>query len=453
MTEGSSGPRVIVVGGGFTGLVTAYHLSRGGARVALHEAGSELGGIAGVFPFGGAWVEKFYHHVLGSDHELFQLLRDLQAEDLLGWHPGGVGYFTGGRLYRWGGPLDLLRFRPLSLGDKIRFGRSLLRIAKVEDWQLLDDLPAVDWLRRLSGERVTEAVWVPLLKGKWGDHYPEIPATWVWRRVKQRVESRDSAAGGERLGYIRGSTRSLADLLRRRIEEAGGQVVTGSRVQEVLTAGARLRGVFVAGQVLPCDAVVLTQALPLVRDLVPGLPEDYRRRLEETPYLAVIQFALELDRRLSPVYWLNIDDGRIPFVGAIEHTNFIGPEEYGGRHLVYLANYHRRDDPQLELSEEELFRKYFEGLRVIHPRLEAEWIRQRHLFREECAHSVRTLGYHRRKLDYATPVPGVFLATDALVYPQDRGLTVAARLGQEVAGRVLALGEQARSAGGAESAG
>jgi hypothetical protein len=41
----------------------------------------------------------------------------------------------------------------------------------------------------------------------------------------------------------------------------------------------------------------------------------------------------------------NINDPGFPFVGVIEHTNFVSPENYKDTQIVYLLRYLSRDDP------------------------------------------------------------------------------------------------------------
>jgi protoporphyrinogen oxidase len=48
---------------------------------------------------------------------------------------------------------------------------------------------------------------------------------------------------------------------------------------------------------------------------------------------------LELDRSLSPYYWLNVGDRDMPFGGVIEQTNVLPPSTYGGRHVVDISSY------------------------------------------------------------------------------------------------------------------
>ncbi|MFQ5896561.1 MAG: hydantoinase B/oxoprolinase family protein, partial [Nitrospinota bacterium] len=47
-----------------------------------------------------------------------------------------------------------------------------------------------------------------------------------------------------------------------------------------------------------------------------------------------------------------------PFVAAIEHTNLIGPEHYGGKHIVYLSNYLDTGHRLYGLGHEELLEEY-----------------------------------------------------------------------------------------------
>ena len=78
---------------------------------------------------------------------------------------------------------------------------------------------------------------------------------------------------------------------------------------------------------------------------MPDLPEDYLGRLTDKVYLAAVLVILVMDRSLSPHYWTYVGDRSLPFLGIIEHTNFIPPEHYGDAHIAYLTNYLERDDP------------------------------------------------------------------------------------------------------------
>ena len=71
--------KVVVVGGGFSGLVTAYYLSRRGFSVDLHEASSRLGGLLGTEKSDSGMIETAANGFILND-TLMELLEELDLE-------------------------------------------------------------------------------------------------------------------------------------------------------------------------------------------------------------------------------------------------------------------------------------------------------------------------------------------------------------------------------------
>ena len=63
-------PSAIVIGGGITGLVTAYKLSKKGYKVTVFESSYFLGGQASVINIDGNKIERGYHHLFKNDKEI-----------------------------------------------------------------------------------------------------------------------------------------------------------------------------------------------------------------------------------------------------------------------------------------------------------------------------------------------------------------------------------------------
>ena len=76
LTSTVSNHQVAVLGGGISGLVSAYRLLQQGAGVTLFEASDALGGLGGTFEYRGAVMEQFYHVMLNSDGPLLSLLKE-----------------------------------------------------------------------------------------------------------------------------------------------------------------------------------------------------------------------------------------------------------------------------------------------------------------------------------------------------------------------------------------
>jgi protoporphyrinogen oxidase len=320
-------------------------------------------------------------------------------------------------------------------------------------------MTARDWIRRRMGRQAWEKVWGPLLRGKFGDRADDIAMVWLWSKLMLRRSIRGGTVREERLGYPRRSWERLFDALRARIGRAGGRVLIDRPAARVdlaeddrgLVVVPGAPGSFRRGHdprafdtLAPevYDACLCTVPNDVFRGLLGerlgrAVGDEYLGRLDRIEYFTALCLLLEIDRRFSPYYWTNIGDRRLPFVGLVEHTNFVGPERYDGRRFLYVANYLERGHELLDLDADELLDRYDDGLRQVNPDWSGARVRNRWLFREPAGQPIVDVGYRRRMPPLETGVPGLFLANTTQVYPEDRGTNYAVRLGDEVAGRML----------------
>lgn len=427
--------RVAVVGGGIAGLAAAYRLLQAGHQVSLFEAEPSLGGLVRTFEVGGERLESFYHHLFSSDTTIIRLIDELGLGDRLTWRDSKVGFFEGGRIYDFVTPLELLRFRPLPPLDRVRLGLMALRLRRQERWDQFEGVTARDWILSNVSPRVFDVVWGPLLRGKFGEAGDEVSMVWLWSKIHLRFASR---RGGptqkEQLGYLMGSFGVYIDELGRRLREGGANVRVGTPVQEVVIEDGRASGLLLAnGERVSADAVIAAMASHAFERLVPSLPDDYRSKLTSVRWQWALCMILTLRESLSHIYWLNIGEPGMPFLALVEHTNFIGPEHYGGQHVLYISNYLRPDHPYLELSEKQLWELFLPALQRINPRFSADWVKERWLFKGPYAQPIVTTGYRRLIPEHRTPVPGLYLATMSQIYPEDRGQNYSIMMGERVA--------------------
>lgn len=433
-SAGSKKPHVVVVGAGFTGLAAAFDLTRQGVAVTVLEAEDEAGGLAASFSLeGGARIERFYHHWFTSDRHVMQLIADLGASGEVTTRATRTAVYRANRMYRLATPLDLLRFSALSPLDRLRLGWLALRARMVRDWRALEHISAERWLIRLAGENVYRVVWEPLLRGKFGALAPEVSAVWIWNKLKLRGGSRGKD-GAEHLAYYRGGFSALVARLEEAIRAAGGRILTGTAATGLACTGGRVQGVASPDGVFACDAALLTTPLPVVAELMSGpLGDDAQRLYGRIEHLGNVCLILELDRSLSESYWLNVNDPSFPFVGVIEHTNFEPASSYGGRRLVYLSRYLPTDDPFYRLDDDATLAHCMPYLQTMFPHFERSWIRRHHVWRARHAQPVVRQSYATLIPPRASPVAGVFVASMAQIYPEDRGTNYAVREGRAVA--------------------
>lgn len=465
--------RVAVLGAGVAGLTAGYRLAGEGHECDVYERWPGLGGEAATLDVGGgALLERYYHHLFTSDRHMADLCDEIGLEDELESWPSTVAMFAEGALHPFTTPLDLLRFRPMSLPARLRMGLAVVMLQRrhhsVEPFEALT---IREWVERNMGAQAYAKVWGPLLRGKFGDRADLISMSWLWSKLQNRRQTKGEEAKQEMLVYPRGSFESISVRLRERIEEHGGRVL----IDRPAASLSRDDGGFLVTGGEPdswrCghdpreyprlaeperyDGVIATVPSDIFEQLLdPGLREavgpDYLGRLGSIEYFAALCMLLELDRRFSPFYWTNVADRDLRFIGLIEHTNLIPPERYGGRRFLYVANYLPRDDPLLELDAEELLSVYEPGLRKVNPAFSREWIRGRWLFRDPAAQPVVLPNYRERMPPLDTGVRGLVLANTTQVYPEDRGTNYAVRIADDAVRTLVA--QRPRDVAGSVSA-
>jgi len=430
-----------IIGGGVAGLTAAYRLLQKGHRVRLFEAGPSLGGLVRTFEIGAEPIECFYHHVFTTDTATVRLIQELGLGERLTWRPSTVGIFYDGRIYPFVTPMDLLRFTPVGLIDRVRLGLMGLYLRRQRDGSRYEGVTAKEWIRRFAGQRNLDVVWSPLLHGKFGDLDDELVMTWLWNKIHLRFASRGAGPSQrEVLGYLLGSFGAWIEAIIERVRGLGGELEASRPVQRIVSAAGRV-GLELAGEgqeTVFFDAVVATVANKIFQRIAPPLPEAYAEKLEGVPYQDALCLILTLKHPLSSTYWLNINDRSIPFLAVIEHTNFIEPGRYGGRHVVYFSNYLDKQSPLLSMDVDEVLNLYLPHIKRINPTFEESWIIDRWLFHGPDAQPVFTVGAGSRIPDHHTPVPGLYLANMSQIYPQDRGQNYSILLGENIADTVAA---------------
>ena len=431
--------RVGVIGGGAAGLAAAYELGTHGHEAIVYERAPFLGGHASTFDVGGTRLERGYHHLFTSDTDILDLIREIGLGHQIRLIDSKVGTLHGGKIYNFVTPMDLLRFTPISLADRLRLGFITLYLQRKKDWRVFEGVTAAEWLRNYSGQRCYEVFWGPMLRGKFGeDYYDQVGMAWIWGKIQTRFASRGKGMAKEKLVYPIGSFGEVFDVLAQRIGEQGGQVHMSASVSRIVVEDGRATGmeVTVEGEdagVQRFDAVIATTPSHIFPRLLPPLPDDYLSKLTGVNYMAAVLIVLVLNLPLSDVYWLNVADRSIPFVGVIEQTNFIGPEHYGGKHIVYLANYLSTSHPLYKMDHEELLQEYLPHLRKINPQFDLSWIETSYHHRIDGAQPIIGTNYSSRIPDHRSPFKGVYLANTTQVYPEDRGTNFSVRMGRRVA--------------------
>lgn len=413
----SSPKRIAIIGAGFTGLTAAYKLASFGNIVEVFEKDDKPGGLAiGIKLPRFSWsIEKHYHHLFTNDTAIRDLLTQVGLAQKLIFPPSKTSMYFNDMVFPFNTPKDFLSFPPLSILDRLRLAyvSAYLKGLPKSVALKLENRRAVDWIAKAYGKTVTDIVWLPLLKGKFGKYVKDVNMAWLWARIKKRTF---------KLGYIEGGFQTLAEILVEEIKKLGGKIHFNATFNE------KDRDKF--------DYCIVTTPTVGFLKIFPHLPSDYTKNLSSIPHLHALNLLMVGKNKFfsDNTYWLNINDRKFPFIAVVEHTNFIDPEHYGGQHLVYVGNYLPPSHPYLKMTKDELVALYLPFLKKINPKFDFEDSSLHfELFFGPYAQPVFPLGYSAKIPRFATPYKNVFLANMDMVYPWDRGTNYAVEIGTKVA--------------------
>lgn len=404
--------RVGVVGAGISGLTVALRLAQRGHQVEIFQREAEVGGLLGSCDLAGTRIERFYHFLCAGDRGYFALSRELGLADRVRFVPARTGFFHEGRLFGFTTALDLLRFTSIPPLARVRFGLFALEAILRREWTPLDRRAAKPWLIERLGQRAYDVIWEPLLALKFGADADRISAAWIWHRIHRVGRSRG------RLGYLEGGTALLLERLTEALRSAGVRIHPGRPVAAILAESGRVSGLRLAdGGAHACERVVSTLPLPATAALLPPEAGAFAERLRAVRYLGVACVSLKLRRRLTPFFWLNVHDSRVPFNGIIELTN-LNPLD--GEHVAYVPYYVPTDSPTYRMEDRALVELTWAGLRRVAGDLADGDLVACHVARAAQAQAICPQGFQASLPPSRAPLPGLFLLDSVFLYPEDR---------------------------------
>jgi squalene-associated FAD-dependent desaturase len=309
--------RAIVVGGGLAGLAAALELVDSGHEVTLYEARPTLGGKVQTLPHRegdpapppdngqhialGCFTEYLaFLERIGSVGQAKRLPLELTVIDERG-RGAKIGY----------GPGPLLSYRHLGIRDRIRIGLLLVRLPRLEPGQ--DETFGAFLRRHGESDATIERFWDVFIRPGLNLRADEVQAPAAWFTVVTALRSGRSASDlllpTAPLGEMHG------DAARKALEQAGAQVHTGVRIDDL--------------DELDADAVVV--ALP---------PDDASRLLGREPgrvdYSPIVSVHLLFDRVI-------LGEPLAALLGSDAHWIFdrgvlTGHEPERGQYLTVVAS-------------------------------------------------------------------------------------------------------------------
>lgn len=390
--------RVLVIGSGITGMVTAYYLAKSGIKVDVYEKESAVGGVGMPVDFGEFHLEKTYHAYFNGFDHLFGLLDELGLLDDIGYGELKLGFINSKGVYPFAKPLDVLLNPNLSIYSKIKLALVSLKMAKIENWQELDAQYGKDWLIKHGTQNLWENLFAPLFKIKWGIFSDEISAAWIWSRIYPRAKIRKKS-GKEEMRFLKNSSKRVYEEILDYLKKEGCNIYLNSAVTNIRVENDKILDLEINNtKVDDYDGYISTISPKLLFNLIDGL--DGGEKFSKVRYMNNICVIMSTNNNFTDLGQIPVDFPGINFGGVINWTQLTGTELYKGKNIYYIFSYLPKKSEIFKLPDEEIVDIYHKDLEKVFEKFDKNQVNFSRVFKTVNATPIF-------EKDYLKNMPGI----------------------------------------------
>ena len=414
---------IVIVGGGMSGLTMAYYLTKLGEKVTIIEKEDHLGGNGACWETDDFWIDYYYHFFLKSDKYIMALLKELGLENEIIWKDTDLNFFSKSNtkflaflsekgIMPFSSGRDIFQNGNLSLANKFLLGYVYLRLRLIRDWKQLEGITARDWVMKVGNDTLYKEIFEPLLNVKWGGGKDTISASWLWARIRARVNAEGSFKFEKTLGCLKGASRSLFLKLEEKIINTGGILLKNSNATKIIIKDNAVNGIEYETkgrrQTIKAKRVVSTIPLPnLIK--IATLPREFNESLQKVKYCAVICACLCLKKPLTNIVRLVCRPDIASFNGIVEHTNIVSPKYYNNQSIIYLFRFLNAGEKMWRFSDSEILENFLRDMRRLLPKFEDNSLIWSRIQRNSFADPIYDLNYTKKIPGIHSPVEGLSL--------------------------------------------
>lgn len=311
---------VVVLGGGVSGLAAALTLAEGGKKVIVAEISPFLGGAAGSVKIPEDRIASIgYHHIVGSDKRLLEVLEKLNLMSRIKWKEIHVSTLVERKNINLASPRDVLNFKRLPVLSRFKYMLMGARCLMTKDWSSWKNKTVTELVRSWADDNVLQAIFAPLVDIKFGLASDEADAAWLGRRLSH-------GEGRTPFGFIPNTSwnEEMCLEFKRRIEELGGVIKLSCPLKAMsVNKEGKVISVKIGGESIKVEAVLNTvpppALLPVLEDS--KAPLEWINTLRKIKYISCYSFLAGLPSVPFKDYWTVFLHPRAIFGGCFSISN------------------------------------------------------------------------------------------------------------------------------------
>ncbi len=360
---------VVILGGGLSGLTTAYFLSRAERETIVFEAHNVVGGLARTVVKDGFRFDLGGHRFFTKKEKIEDFIKNLMGRELL-VVPRKSKIYMSKKYFDYPlKPTNAIFGLGIPTTLKIVTDYSIERLRKVIKPR--NNVSLEDWVISNFGRTMFNIYFKTYSEKVWGIECNRISAEWVAQRIKGL-----SLAKAIKNAFFRFSGKNLPTLADRflyptlgigriseRLQEEinrNNTIQTDTRIEKIHHKDFRIESVVVkncdGSHTVKGESFVSTIPITtLINSLDPKPPEEVRRASSSLRYRDLVIATIMINRRnVTDQTWIYVPEKEIPFGRIHEPTNWSPKMAPEGKTLLVTEYFCFEGDQTWSSSDEEI---------------------------------------------------------------------------------------------------
>jgi protoporphyrinogen oxidase len=372
--------RILIFGGGLTGLSAGYALTEAGCRVRVFESDATVGGLSKTVVHNGFRFDLGGHRFFTTNRKIDDFVKDLMSGELVSV-PRKSKIYMRNRYFDYPlKPLNALFGLGIPTTLKIMSDYWTERLKNIV---LKSDIVSLeDWVVSNFGRKMFDIYFREYSEKVWGIECSRISADWVAQRISGlslgkavknalfRLNGKDLPTLVDTFLYPELGIGRISERLRESIEKRN-EVLTGTRVERISHSGSLIESVTVnengRSRVFSAEEFISTIPVTgLVRKLSPAAPKGVLEEAAKLKFRDLVTVTVMVNRsRVTDQTWIYVPEQSIPFGRIHEPTNWSKKMAPRGSTLLVMEFFSFRGDRVWNKTDGELVEMTLRSLEML----------------------------------------------------------------------------------------